>query len=227
MTASPILSGAFLLADDILSRSAVDLVALYRSKRVSPVEVLKATLERIDRLDCLYNAFVMIDREGALRDARASEGRWWRGEPNGLVDGLPVTVKDLILVKGMPTRRGSRTTSPLPSEEDGPPVARMRRHGAVFLGKTTTSEFGWKAVTDSPLTGVTRNPWDARLTSGGSSGGAGVAAALGMGTLHLGTDGGGSIRVPASFCGVIGFKPTWRGLCTSTQLLSRYGIRVR
>ena len=109
----------------------------------------------------------------------------------------------------MPTRRGSRTTDPAPSEEDGPPVARMRRCGGVFLGKTTTSEFGWKAVTDSPLTGVTRNPWDARLTSGGSSGGAAVAAALGLGILHLGTDGGGSIRIPASFCGVFGFKPTF------------------
>ena len=139
-----------MLADDILSRSAAEIVALYRSKRVSPVEVLTATLDRIDRLDPLYNAFVMIDREGALRDARASEERWRRGEPNGLVDGLPVTVKDLILVKAMPTRRGSRTTSPLPSNEDGPPVARMRQQGAVFLGKTTTSEFGWKAVTDSP-----------------------------------------------------------------------------
>ena len=130
-------------------------------------------------------------------------------KPNGLIDGLTVTVKDLLLVKGMPTRRGSRTTSPLPSEEDGPPVARLRQHGAVFLGKTTTSEFGWKAVTDSPLTGVTRNPWNPRFTSGGSSGGAGVAAALGLGILHLGTDGGGSIRIPASFCGVFGFKPTF------------------
>jgi aspartyl-tRNA(Asn)/glutamyl-tRNA(Gln) amidotransferase subunit A len=197
------------LADDILSRSAADIIGLYRSKRVSPVEVVTATLDRIDRLDRLYNAFAMIDREAPLRDARASEKRWWRGEPDGLVDGLPVTVKDLVAVKGMPTRRGSRTTSPLPSEEDGPPVARLRQQGAVFLGKTTTSEFGWKAVTDSPLTGVTRNPWDARLTSGGSSGGAGVAAALGLGTLHLGTDGGGSIRIPASFCGVFGFKPTF------------------
>lgn len=197
------------LTDDILSRSATDILSLYRSKQVSPVEVLTATLDRIDRLDRFYNAFVMIDRRGALYDAQASEGRWRRGEPNGLIDGLPVTVKDLVLVKGMPTRRGSRTTNPVPSEEDGPPVARMRQHGAVFLGKTTTSEFGWKAVTDSPLTGVTRNPWDARLTSGGSSGGAGVAAALGMGMLHLGTDGGGSIRIPASFCGVFGFKPTF------------------
>ena len=196
------------MADEVLSRSAADIVALYRSREISPVEVLAATLDRIDRLDRIHNAFVIIDREGALNDARASEERWQRGEPNGLIDGLPVTVKDLIVVKGMPTRRGSHTTNPVPSEEDGPPVARLRRQGAVFLGKTTTSEFGWKAVTDSPLTGVTRNPWNSHLTSGGSSGGAGVAAALGLGILHLGTDGGGSIRVPASFCGVFGFKPT-------------------
>ena len=197
-----------MLADEVLSRSAADIVALYRSREISPVEVLTATLDRIDRLDRIHNAFVVIDRQGALNDARASEERWRRGQPNGLIDGLPVTVKDLIVVKGMPTRRGSHTTNPVPSEEDGPPVARLRRQGAVFLGKTTTSEFGWKAVTDSPLTGVTRNPWNAHLTSGGSSGGAGVAAALGLGILHLGTDGGGSIRVPASFCGVFGFKPT-------------------
>ena len=197
------------MADEVLSRSAADIVALYRSREISPVEVLAATLDRIDRLDRIHNAFVIVDREGALNDARASEERWQRGEPNGLIDGLPVTVKDLIVVKGMPTRRGSHTTNPVPSEEDGPPVARLRRQGAVFLGKTTTSEFGWKAVTDSPLTGVTRNPWNAHLTSGGSSGGAGVAAALALGILHLGTDGGGSIRVPASFCGIFGFKPTF------------------
>jgi aspartyl-tRNA(Asn)/glutamyl-tRNA(Gln) amidotransferase subunit A len=118
-------------------------------------------------------------------------------------------VKDLVVVKGWPTRRGSRTTDATPSEDDGPPVARMRRQGAAFLGKTTTPEFGWKGVTDSPLTGVTRNPWDSRLTPGGSSGGAAVAAALGLGVLHLGTDGGGSIRIPAGFCGIFGFKPTF------------------
>src|SRR5436190_23528859 len=131
--------GGFVLADDILSRSAADIVALYRSKRISPVEVVAATLDRIDRLDRLYNAFVMIDREGALRDARASEERWRLGEPDGLLDGLPVTVKDLVLVKGMPTRRGSRTTSPRPSEAAGPAVARTRRHAAVFLAKARTS----------------------------------------------------------------------------------------
>ena len=114
------------MADDVLSRSAADIIALYRSKQVSPVETMTATLDRIDRLNRLHNAFVMIDREAALGDARASEERWRRGKPNGFIDGLPVTVKDLIIVKGMPTRRGSRTTDPAPSEEDGPPVARMR-----------------------------------------------------------------------------------------------------
>jgi aspartyl-tRNA(Asn)/glutamyl-tRNA(Gln) amidotransferase subunit A len=197
------------LSDEILSLPATELVARYRAKQLSPVEVVSATLKRIDRLNPVYNAFVIVDPEAALRDARASEARWQRGAPNGLIDGLPATVKDLVVVKGWPTRRGSRTTDPAPSEEDAPPVARMREQGAVFLGKTTTPEFGWKGVTDSPLSGVTRNPWDPRLTPGGSSGGAAVAAALGFGVLHLGTDGGGSIRIPASLCGIFGFKPTF------------------
>ena len=136
--------------------------------------------------------------------------RWQREDPAGLVDGVPTSVKDLILAKGWPTRRGSRTIDPKQAwEEDGPPVARMREQGAVLLGKTCTPEFGWKGVTDSPLTGVTLNPWDTRMTPGGSSGGAAVAAALGMGPLHIATDGGGSIRIPAAFSGVFGFKPTW------------------
>ncbi len=154
------------MADDVLSRSATDIIALYRLRQVSPVEILTATLDRIDRLNRLYNAFVIIDREAALGDARASEERWRRGKPNGLIDGLPVTVKDLIIVKGMPTRRGSHTTDPAPSEEDGPPVARMRRHGGVFLGKTTTSEFGWKGChrqsahrSDPQSLGRAVDPW--------------------------------------------------------------------
>jgi aspartyl-tRNA(Asn)/glutamyl-tRNA(Gln) amidotransferase subunit A len=119
-------------------------------------------------------------------------------------------VKDLIVTRGWPTLRGSRTVDPLqPWTEDAPPVARLREAGAVFMGKTTTSEFGWKGVTDSPLTGLTRNPLDSGLTPGGSSGGAAVACALGMGMLHLATDGGGSIRIPAAFCGLFGFKPTF------------------
>jgi aspartyl-tRNA(Asn)/glutamyl-tRNA(Gln) amidotransferase subunit A len=197
------------LSDEILSLSATALIDRYRSKALSPVEVLAATLDRIDRLNPIYNAFVVVDAQRALEDARASEARWQRGAPAGLIDGVPATVKDLVIVQGWPTRRGSRTTDTAPSTEDGPPVARMRRQGAVFLGKTTTPEFGWKGVTDSPLTGVTRNPWDPRLTPGGSSGGAAVATALGLGSLHLATDGGGSIRIPACFCGVFGFKPSF------------------
>jgi aspartyl-tRNA(Asn)/glutamyl-tRNA(Gln) amidotransferase subunit A len=130
--------------------------------------------------------------------------------PCGLVDGLPTTVKDLLLCKGWPTLRGSRTTDAAQAwNEDSASVARMREHGAVILGKTTTPEFGWKGVTDSPLTGTTRNPWNPQMTPGGSSGGAAVAAACGMGVMHVATDGGGSIRIPAGFCGMFGFKPTF------------------
>jgi len=198
------------MSDDILSLTAVELTAHYRSKKLSPVETTRAALERISRLNPIYNAFVMVDETRALQDARASEARWLRGEPVGLADGIPSTVKDLIVTAGWPTLRGSRTIDPKqPWTEDGPPVARMKEQGAVFLGKTTTPEFGWKGVTDSPLTGVTVNPWNRRLTPGGSSGGAAVAAALGMGCLHIATDGGGSIRIPAGFCGLFGFKPTF------------------
>ncbi len=198
------------MSDDILSLTAGELVAHYRSKRLSPVEVTRAALDRIAGLNPIYNAFVLVDEVRALKDARASEARWQRGAPAGSVDGVPATVKDLIVTEGWPTLRGSRTIDPKqPWTEDGPPVARMKEQGAVFLGKTTTPEFGWKGVTDSPLTGVTVNPWDTRLTPGGSSGGAAVAAALGMGILHIATDGGGSIRIPAGFCGLFGFKPTF------------------
>ncbi len=196
--------------DDILDLTASALTAHYRNRQLSPVEVTRAALARIARLNPAYNAFVMVDAPRAMRDARDSEQRWQRGAPVGLVDGVPSTVKDLIMTEGWPTLRGSRTIDPAqPWTENGPPVARMKEQGAVFLGKTTTPEFGWKGVTDSPLTGVTVNPWDRRLTPGGSSGGAAVAAALGMGVMHIATDGGGSIRIPAGFCGLFGFKPTF------------------
>jgi len=190
--------------------SATDLLAAYRAKTLSPVEATRAALDRIAQLDSRYNAFCLVDEEGALAAARESEGRWHRGEPLGLVDGVPATIKDLLLSKGWPTLRGSRTVRREQDwSEDAPSVARLREHGAVFLGKTTTPEFGWKGVTDNPLTGITRNPWDPEKTPGGSSGGAAVAAALGMGALHLGTDGGGSIRIPAAFSGIFGLKQTF------------------
>jgi aspartyl-tRNA(Asn)/glutamyl-tRNA(Gln) amidotransferase subunit A len=190
--------------------TAADLIRLYRRKELSPVEATKAVLERIDALEPRFHAFCRIDAEAALADAAASQERWRRGRSLGLVDGVPTTVKDLILTKGWPTLRGSRTVDATqPWSEDAPAVARLREHGAVLLGKTTTPEFGWKGVCDSPLEGVTRNPWNPDKTSGGSSGGAAVAAALGMGCLHIGTDGGGSIRIPAGFSGVFGLKPTF------------------
>ena len=189
---------------------AAELVARYRSRELSPVEVTRAVLERIEAVGATYNAFCVLDAERALAAARESEARWAGGEPKGLVDGVPATVKDLILAKGWPTLRGSRAIDPDQAwDEDGPPVARLRAHGAVLLGKTTTPEFGWKGVTDSPLTGITRNPWNPELTPGGSSGGAAAACALGMGAIHIATDGGGSIRIPAGFCGLFGHKPTF------------------
>ena len=198
------------MADDLLSLSGAQLLKHYRNRTLSPVEVTRAALERIRSLQPVYNAFVRVAEEDALRAARESEARWLRGEPRGLVDGLPTTVKDLLLAKGWPTLRGSLTIDPDQAwDEDSASVARMREHGAVILGKTTTPEFGWKGVTDSPLTGTTRNPWNPAMTPGGSSGGAAVACACGMGVMHIATDGGGSIRIPAGFTGMFGFKPTF------------------
>jgi aspartyl-tRNA(Asn)/glutamyl-tRNA(Gln) amidotransferase subunit A len=194
---------------DLATLSATDLVEQYRSKSLSPVEAVRAALDRVRECDGAVNAFVLVDEERALADARAAEARWAKGEPAGLVDGVPATIKDLVLAKGWPMRGGSLTTSPDPVDEDAPITARLREHGAVLIGKTTTPEFGWKGVTDSPLTGVTRNPWDTSMTPGGSSGGAAVAAALGMGALHVGSDGGGSIRIPAGFTGIFGHKPSF------------------
>ncbi|MEV6051184.1 amidase [Streptomyces sp. NPDC052107] len=190
--------------------TAVQLLDGYRKGEFSPVEATGQALERARRIQPEVNAFVRLTEEDALARARESEERWRRGEPAGLLDGVPVTVKDILLLRGHPTLRGSRTISEQGSwDEDAPSVARLREHGAVFLGKTTTPEFGWKGVTDSPLSGITRNPHDHSRTAGGSSGGSAAAVALGAGPLSLGTDGGGSIRIPAAFCGVFGLKPTY------------------
>jgi aspartyl-tRNA(Asn)/glutamyl-tRNA(Gln) amidotransferase subunit A len=198
------------MASDPAALSATELVRRYRSKELSPVETTRAVLDRIERFDPAVNAFCLVDPDQALEAARASEARWQRGEPCGLVDGVPATIKDLILTRGWPTLRGSRAIPRAQVwDEDAPAAARLREQGAVLIGKTTTPEFGWKAVTDSALTGITRNPWDTGRTPGGSSGGGAAACALGMGALHLGTDGGGSIRIPASFTGIFGLKPSF------------------
>jgi aspartyl-tRNA(Asn)/glutamyl-tRNA(Gln) amidotransferase subunit A len=195
------------MSDDLIFHGASELVRLYRARKLSPVEVTQAVLDAIERRNGALNAYCHVDAEGALAAASASEARWSRGEPLGLVDGVPTSIKDLVLTKGWPTRRGSRLVDPNQAwTEDAPSVARLREAGAVLLGKTTTPEFGWKGVTDSPLTGITRNPWNLAVTPGGSSGGASAAAAAGLGALHIGTDGGGSVRIPASFAGIVGFK---------------------
>ena len=196
--------------------SATELVAHYRKRSLSPVEVTRAVLARIEALNLKVNAYCLIDAQSALDDARASEGRWMRGAPVGPIDGVPTSIKDLILTRNWPTLRGSRAVDPAgPWHEDSPATARLRESGAVLLGKTCTPEYGWKGVTDSALTGITRNPWNLERTPGGSSGGAAAQLAAGMGQLAVGTDGGGSIRIPSSFTGASGIKanfgrvPAW------------------
>ncbi len=197
-------------ANDVAYASAVSLLGLYRRKALSPVEATRLILDRLDALQPKINAFCIVDRDGALASARESEGRWLRGEAVGRLDGVPVTIKDLILVRGFPTRRGSRLVEPDQDwSEDAPATARLREAGAVIIGKTTTPEFGWKALGDSPLTGITRNPWDLSRTPGGSSAGAAAACAAGIGPLHVGSDGAGSIRIPSAFTGVFGLKPSF------------------
>ncbi|GAA4213386.1 amidase [Actinocatenispora rupis] len=190
--------------------TATELVAGYSTGEWSPVEATDRALRRIEQYDGALNAFCHLDVEATTAAAAESEQRWRQGNPIGLLDGIPVSIKDMFLTAGWPTLRGSRCIDPAqPWDTDAPVTARLREHGAVLIGKTTTPELGWKGVTDSPLTGITRNPWNTDLTAGGSSGGSAAAVAAGMGALSVGTDGGGSVRIPASFCGIAGFKPTY------------------
>ena len=190
--------------------TATELVNLYRTKQASPVDATRAVLERIDQLNPTINAFCLVDAERALASAKESEARWQKGAPIDILDGVPVSIKDLILTRGWPTLRGSRTVDPKQAWDiDAPVVARLRESGALLLGKTTTPEFGIKGTTDNTLTGITRNPWNTKMTPGGSSGGAAAAVASGMGPLAVGTDGAGSVRIPSSFCGIPGLKPSF------------------
>lgn len=203
------------MMNELLDMSASELVLAYRGTALSPVEVMRAVLDQVHGLDPRINAFRVVDEEGAMRDAAASEQRWLRGAPCGPLDGVPVSVKDMVATRGMSTLFGSCT---LPegylADTDAPCVELLRRAGAVVFGKTTTTEFGNKIVSDSPLTGLTRNPWNLSLSAGGSSSGAGAALAARMGPLAVGTDGGGSIRVPAAWNGVCGLKPSFKRVPT-------------
>jgi aspartyl-tRNA(Asn)/glutamyl-tRNA(Gln) amidotransferase subunit A len=194
-------------ATDLCYMPATELAAAIRTKKVSPVEVIDAVLARIDQLNPQLNAFCLVTAEEARQAAQAAEQAVMRGETLGPLHGVPVSIKDLVITKGIRTMRGSRLYEHDVPAEDAPVVERLKAAGAIILGKTTTPEFGFKGVTDSPVTGISRNPWHPERTPGGSSGGAGAAVAAGMGPLAVGTDGGGSIRIPSSFCGIYGLKP--------------------
>ncbi len=196
-------------ATDLAYTPATDLVASIRSKALSPVDVTRAVLERIEQVNPTINAFCTVTADTALAAARAAEAAVMKGARLGPLHGVPVSIKDLALVKGVPAKFGSYIFEQRIGEVDAPFVRRLREAGAILTGKTTTPEFGWKALGDSPLTGITRNPWNTAMTSGGSSAGAGAATAAGLGPLHQGSDGAGSVRVPSAFCGIYGLKPTF------------------
>lgn len=189
--------------------SVAELTTAYASGALSPVEVTRDALKRAHEAQALCNAFARIDEESALASAAASEARWKAGEAVSAIDGVPGTIKDIVQIAGWPVSNGSHLCDDTPCAEDAPSVAKLRGAGMVLLGTTTTPEFGWKALTDSHRWGITRNPWNTDVTPGGSSGGAAAAASMGAGVLHLGSDGGGSIRIPSAFTGISGIKPTF------------------
>jgi aspartyl-tRNA(Asn)/glutamyl-tRNA(Gln) amidotransferase subunit A len=189
--------------------NGAQLVSAYRDRSLSPPDVVTAIFKRISDVGQSVNAFVVTNEESAMQQAQASAARWKSGNPLGPLDGMPVTIKDNIPVAGLPARKGSRTSSDTPVVENAPAAARMINGGAIVLGKTCMPEFGWKGVGDSPLTGITRNPWNTKVTTGGSTAGGSAAAALNLGVVHVGTDGAGSLRIPSAFCGVFGIKPSY------------------
>jgi aspartyl-tRNA(Asn)/glutamyl-tRNA(Gln) amidotransferase subunit A len=192
----------------MIDTDALTLARQIQSRAVSPVEVVEAVLRHIDRLQPVVNAFITVTADEARARARAAEAAVMAGAPLGPLHGVPFSVKDLLFTAGSRTTMGSVMFADQVPAEDAVPVRRLREAGAILIGKTTTPEFGHKPLTDSPLFGVTRNPWRLDRTPGGSSGGAAAAVASGQGPLALGTDGGGSVRIPAACCGVVGIKPT-------------------
>ena len=195
--------------DGLAYTPATELAALIRAKKLSPVELTRAVLDRVERLNPTLNAFVTVTADAALAAARAAEQVVMNGGPLGPLHGLPFSIKDLALTKGVATKFGSHIFANRIGETDAPYVRRLHEAGGIMIGKTTSPEFGWKALGDCPLTGITRNPWNTNMTTGGSSAGAGAAAAAGLGPLHQGSDGAGSIRIPSGFCGVVGVKATY------------------
>ncbi|MCW5733213.1 MAG: amidase [Enhydrobacter sp.] len=197
------------MSDGLFWSSAWELSRSFGRKELSPVELVDRVLQRATRLQSHLNFLVLVDEGGARAAARASEARWMKGEPLSPLDGVPTSIKDTTTVEGWPTRLGSHATDETPASEDAPVVARLRAAGLPILGKSTTPEFGWKALTDSPLQGITRNPWNTAHSPGGSSGGASSMTSAGVAPFNHGNDGGGSIRIPAAHTGLVGLKPSY------------------
>ena len=196
-------------SDELGFMPATALAELIRTKKISPVEYTRALLERIGTLEPKVNAFAHLAGDQAMDAARKAEAALMSGARIGRLHGVPATIKDLVITKDMPTQSGSLIFKDHQPTEDSPVVPRLQAEGAIILGKTTTSEFGWTGVSHSPLTGITHNPWKHGYNAGASSAGAGAAAAAGYGPLHQGSDGAGSIRMPSHFCGVFGIKPSF------------------
>jgi Asp-tRNA(Asn)/Glu-tRNA(Gln) amidotransferase A subunit family amidase len=194
---------------DLTFLSAEALAAGYRARQFSVSEVIDAILDRIERDNPLVNAYCTLIPDRARAEAAAADRALAQAEMLGPLHGVPISIKDVIATAGVRTTRGSRVYADHVPEEDAPVVSRLKAAGAIVLGKTNTPEFGWKSPTDNLLFGPTRNPWDLNRTSAGSSGGAAAAVACGLGPIGIGSDGGGSIRQPASFCGVFGLKPSF------------------
>jgi len=199
--------------------SGLQLARMIASKKIKPSEVMEAILARIDGVNPKVNAFCTLARDSAMAEARTADKKVARAKSLAPLFGVPVSIKDLIFTKGLRTTFGSKMHENFIPDRDEVVVERLKAAGAILLGKTCTCEFGYKAVTDSPLWGITRNPWNPEMTPAGSSGGAAAAVASGMGPVAVGSDGGGSIRAPASFCGVFGLKPS-RGRIPTYPLLS-------
>lgn len=188
--------------------SAVELLDLYHRKAASPVEATRAVLRHVARWEPLLRATYALDAEAALAQAEASQSRWIRGEPQGPLDGVPAMIKENIATRGTPVPLGTAATTLVPAAADAPPAARLREAGAVILGKTTMPDYGMLSSGLSSFHPLTRNPWDLTKNPGGSSSGAGAGAAAGYGPLHVGTDIGGSVRLPAAWCGIFTLKPS-------------------
>lgn len=206
---------------DIADLSALDMVAAFRARSLSPVEATRAVLARIDRAEPQLKAMWALDPEAAMAAARDSEARWMKGEPAGPVDGAPTTIKENIATKGVAVPLGTAANDLTPAAADAPPAARLREAGAVILGKTTMPDYGMLSSGLSSFHELARNPWDVTKNPGGSSAGAGAAAAAGYGPLHVGTDIGGSIRLPASWCGIVGLKPSFGRVPISPPFVGR------